>query len=104
LVVSEGGSNLGDLYCIQRDWNQYAGSVAVNATTFSVPVTWAPDQDPLGYSGSDLVTQSSEPDPDASQHYVWFAKLDPTQATGDDTAICAAIRSLVPTLTPAALN
>ena len=104
LTVSEGGSALGVLYCAQRDWNQFTGPVAANATKFSVPVTWGPDQDALGYSGSSLVTQSSVPDADASQHYVWFAKLGTTQATGNDAAICAAIRSLVPTLTPAALN
>ncbi len=104
LTVSEGGSALGTLYCAQRDWNQFDGSVAANATKFSVPVTWAPDQDALGYSGSSLVTQSSVPDTDAAQHYVWFAKLGPTQATGDDPTICASVRSLVSTLTPAALN
>ena len=106
LTVSEGGSPLGQLYCAQRDWNQFDGPVAASSTKFSVPVTWAPDQDALGYnmSMSSLVTQSSVPDSDASQHFVWLAKLDATQATGDDTAICHAIRSLVPTLTPDALD
>lgn len=102
LVVS--GAATGTLYCAQRDWNQWTGSVAANSTKFSIPVTWDSGQDPLGYSGSQLVTQAATPSTDATQHYVWFAKLDATQATGDDTAICAAIRSLVPTLTPAALQ
>jgi len=104
LTVSEGGSPLGELYCAQRDWNQFDGPVAANSTTFSVPVTWAPDQDALGYSGSSLVTQASVPDSDASQHFAWFAKLDPAQATGTDTEICHAVRSLAPTLTPKALD
>ena len=103
-TVSEGGSNIGDLYCSQRDWNQFDGAVAYDASTFKVPVTWGSEQDALGYSGSSLVTESASPDTDASQHFVWFAKLDATQATGDDTAICHAIRSLVPTLTPGAMN
>lgn len=103
-TVSEGGSNIGDLYCSQRDWNQFDGPVAYGATTFSVPVTWGSEQDALGYSGSSLVTESASPDTDASQHYAWFAKLTPTQATGDDSAICAAVRSLVPTLTPGATH
>jgi hypothetical protein len=102
LVVSEGGSNLGDLFCAQRDWNEFDGPVSYGATNFSVPVTWGSEQDALGYSGSSLVTQSASPDPDPSQNYAWFAKLGPTQAVGDDAAICAAIRSLVPTLTPGA--
>jgi hypothetical protein len=104
LIVGEGGSNLGNLYCAQRDWNQYDGPVAANATTFSVPATWGSDQDALGYSGSMLVEQQASPDSDATQNYAWFAKLGPTQATGSDSAICAAVRSLVKTLTPDALN
>jgi hypothetical protein len=104
LVVSEGGSNLGDLYCAQRDWNEFDGTVTSGSTAFSVPATWGSEQDALGYTGSDLVTQSADPDSDATQNFVWLVKLDPTQATGDDTAICAAVRSLVPTLAPAAMK
>jgi hypothetical protein len=103
-TVSEGGSNIGDLYCSQRDWNQFDGAVGYEASTFKVPVTWGSEQDALGYSGSSLVTEPASPDTDASQHFAWFARLAPSQATGDDTAICAAVRSLVPTLTPGAMN
>ena len=102
LVVT--GPASGDLYCVQRDWNQYSGSVAANATTFEVPVTWDSDQDSLGYSGSSVITEQDVPDSDPSQHYVWFAKLDPTQATGTDAEICASVRSLVSMLTPDALK
>jgi hypothetical protein len=106
ITLSVTGAAAGHLYCAQRDWNQWTGPVAANSTKFSVPVTWDAGQDALGYdmSGSPLVTQSASPDTDATQHYVWFAKLDATQATGNDTAICAAVRALVPTLTPAALK
>jgi hypothetical protein len=104
LVVSEGGSNLGSLYCAQRDWNQFTGAVATSSTVFSVPVTWGSEQDALGYAGSQLVTESADPDSDPAQNFAWFARLGPTQATGDDTAICAAVRSLIPTLTPGAMN
>jgi hypothetical protein len=104
LVISEGGSNLGDLYCAQRDWNEFDGPVPYGATNFSVPVTWGSEQDALGYSGSSLVTQPASPDTDAAQHYAWFARLGPAQATGDDATICAAVRSLVPTLTPGAVK
>jgi hypothetical protein len=104
LTVDEGGSLLGDLYCAQRDWNQFDGAVAASSTAFSVPATWGSEQDALGYTVSQLVTQSATPDPDATQNFVWFVKLGPTQATGDETAICAAVRALVPTLAPAAMN
>ena len=104
LTVDEGGSLLGNLYCAQRDWNQFTGPVAAGSAAFSVPATWGSEQDALGYTMSQLVTMSATPDVDPTQNFAWFVKLGPTQATGDDTAICAAVRSLVPTLAPAAMN
>jgi hypothetical protein len=106
ITLSATGAASGKLYCAQRDWNQFAGPVAASATQFSIPVTWDSGQDPLGYdpSGSSLVTQSAAPVIDPTQNYAWFVRLDASQATGDDTAICAAVRSLVPTLAPAALQ
>lgn len=100
ITLAVSGLATGHLYVAQRDWNQWSGAVAARSTTFSVPVTWDSGQDALGYDGSSLVTQSAVPATDPTLHYVWFARLGPTQATGDDTAVCAAIRSLVPTLTP----
>jgi hypothetical protein len=102
LVIT--GSASGNLYCVQRDWNQYSGAVAADTTTFQIPATWGSEQDALGYSGSSLITMQDVPDSDPSQAYVWFARLDPTQATGTDTEICASVRSLVPVLTPDALK
>jgi hypothetical protein len=102
LIVT--GSASGNLYCAQRDWNQYSGAVAANPATFQIPVTWNSEQDPLGYTGSQFVTMQDVPDSDPAQHYVWFAKLDPTQATGTDAEICASVRSLVSVLTPDALK
>ncbi len=104
ITLTVSGAANGHLYCAQRDWNQFSGEFANGATTFKVPVTWDSGQDVLGYDGSSLITESSVPDPDATQHFVTFVKLDPTQATGDDTAICASLRSLLPTLAPDALQ
>ena len=104
LSVAVGGSHLGNLYGAQRDWNQFAGAVAASTTKFSVGATWGSEQDALGYSGSMTVESQGSPDPVASENYVWFAKLDATQATGTDTEICATVRMLVSTLTPDALK
>jgi hypothetical protein len=90
----------GHLYCAQRDWTQFSGAIAKSAAAFKLGVTWDSGQDVLGYDGSSIITQSSVPDADASQHFVVFARLQPDQATGDDAAICAAVRALVPTLAP----
>jgi hypothetical protein len=100
LTVSHAAT--GHLFLAQRDWTQYSGAIAQSATSFRIGVTWNSGQDVLGYDGSNLITQSSVPDTDTSQHYVWFVKLDPTQAAGDDAATCSAVRSLVPTLAPTA--
>jgi hypothetical protein len=106
ITLAVTGAASGHLYCAQRDWNQFAGPMAASSTSFSVPVQWDAGQDALGYdpNGSSLVTQSAAPATDPSQHYAWFVKLDASQASGDDTAICAAVRSLVPTLAPDALK
>ncbi len=104
LVVSEGGSNLGNLYCAQRDWNAFDGAVVMGSAAFSVSTTWGSEQDALGYTGSNLVTQMADPDSDPAQNFAWFVRLSATQATGDDTAVCAAVRALVPTLAPATMN
>jgi hypothetical protein len=104
ITLSVSGAASGDLYLAQRDWSQWSGSVAASTSIFKIAVTWGEEQDPLGYTGSSLVTQSAAIDSDPTQHYVWFARLDSTQATGDPTAICAAVRALVPSLAPDALN
>jgi hypothetical protein len=104
ITLSVSGAATGRLYLAQRDWSVWSGEIAANSSTFKLSQTWAEEQDPLGYSGSSLVTQSAAVDGDPAQHYVWFARLDNTQATGDPTAICSAVRSLVSTLAPQALK
>jgi hypothetical protein len=102
LTVSHAAN--GHIYCAQRDWNQYSGAIAQGATSFKLGVTWDSGQDVLGYDGSPLITESGTPDADPSQHYVWFVRLAPSQVTGDDAAICAAVRALVPSVAPTALE
>ncbi len=106
ITLAVTGAAAGHLYCAQRDWNQWSGAVAASQTTFHIPVIWDAGQDALGYdpSGSSLVTEAASPATDPTQHNVWFVKLDATQATGDDTAACAAVRALVPTVAPDALQ
>ncbi len=104
ITLAVSGATSGNLYLAQRDWSLWSGAVAASPSIFKIAVTWGEEQDPLGYAGSSLVTQTAAIDGDAAQHYVWFARLDSTQATGDPTAICAAVRALVPSLTPDALD
>ena len=96
----------GQLYMATREWATWSGSVASVATTFTVPVDWASEESVLGINGPSLLNSATSgvKDSDATLHFATFARLDPTQATGDDAAICAAIRSLAATLTPSASN
>jgi hypothetical protein len=41
------------------------------------------------------------PDTDRTGHFVQFAQLTPEQVQGDDETVCATVRRLYPTLTPA---
>ena len=100
------GLATGQIYIAVRSWTIWSGTIATGASTFQLADDWGSEQDLLGYSGSSLLTQtaSGTRDSDASLHFVVFARLGPTQATGDDATICAAIRSLAPSMTSSAAN
>ena len=74
--------------------------------TFKLADTWDGEQSLLGYNGPSLLSAASmnTRDNDDSLHFVDFARLDASQATGDDATTCAAVRKLAPTLTPDASN
>jgi hypothetical protein len=96
----------GQIYIVTRAWSAWSGSIAARATTFTLADDWNTEQDLLGYNAPPLLEQATAgvKDGDASQHFTVFARLGAAQATGDDTAICASIRSLAPTLAPSASN
>jgi hypothetical protein len=100
------GLAVGQLYMVTRKWNAWSGAIAASASTFKLADTWDSEQSLLGYNGPSLLTAASSNtrDNDASLHFVEFARLDASQATGDDATTCAAIRKLAPTLTPNASN
>ncbi len=105
-TLNVSGLATGQIYLATRSWNEFSGTIPAGSTNFTLADNWDSDQDLLGYSGSSLLTAttSGTRDNDASLHFVQFARLDATQATGSDDAICAAIRMLAPTLTPKAAN
>jgi hypothetical protein len=105
-TMNVSGLATGQIYIATRAWNEFSGTIAAGSTNFTLADNWDSDQDLLGYSGSSLLTAttSGTRDNDDSLHFVTFARLDATQATGTDDAICAAIRMLAPGLTPKASN
>jgi len=100
------GLATGQLYLASRRWNQWSGTIDAGSNSFTLADDWDSDPDLLGYNGSSLLTQtaSATKDNDASLHFVTFARLTPAQATGDDTSVCSAIRSLATTLASEASN
>jgi hypothetical protein len=100
------GLAVGQIYLATRTWNQWSGTIAAHASAFELADKWNTEQSLLGYDGSQLLTAatSGTPDNDASLHFVQFARLAASQATGDDTTTCASVRSLAATLTPDADN
>jgi hypothetical protein len=100
------GLATGQIYLATRRHNAWSGSIAAGANTFTLADDWNTEQDLLGYNGSSLLmeTASGTRDNDATLHFVTFARLAPSQATGDDATTCAAVRMLAPTLAPKASN
>jgi|HubBroStandDraft_1064217.scaffolds.fasta_scaffold49357_2 hypothetical protein len=100
------GLTTGQLYISSRRWNEWSGTIDAGSNSFTLADNWEAESDLLGYNGSSLLTENSSAtrDNDASLHFVTFARLTPTQATGDDTSVCTSIRSLAPTLAPEASN
>jgi hypothetical protein len=98
------GLATGQIYLATRRWTLWSGTIAAGASTFKLADDWHAETDTLGYNGSPLLTSASSRDNNASLHFVEFARLATTQATGDDATTCAAIRSLAPSLTPSAAN
>jgi hypothetical protein len=100
------GLAVGQLYLSSRKYNAWSGTIATGANTFKLADTWDGEQSLLGYDGPSLLSAASmnTRDNDDSLHFVDFARLDASQATGDDATTCAAVRKLAPTLTPDASN
>jgi hypothetical protein len=105
ITMNVTGLVTGQLYIATRAYTQWSGVIAPSASTFTLDDDWDTEQDVLGYSGPQLLTEATAGvrDSTASQITV-FARLGAAQATGDDTAICAAVRSLAASLTPGASN
>jgi hypothetical protein len=101
ITLTVSGTASGDLYLVQRDWTQYAGTVGLKTVKFMVPITWDTEASVLGSTNS-IIETKGVPDSNKSLHYVWWAKLSAGQATGTDAQICDAVRTLKSTLVPEA--
>lgn len=104
ITITLSGGITGDLYVAIRAWNELSGTAPSTAGTLKLASDWGQNENVLGYNGSPLLTSQGVRAADASLHFAELARLGDDQATGDDTAVCAAIRALAPMLTPNANN
>jgi hypothetical protein len=100
LVIS--GAVTGSLYTATRVWHQLTAHVQDATGPIRFPDSWNQEAVALGFEGSPLLTEQGVKAADPSLHFAEAARLDPTQAQGDDAATCAAVRTLAKTLTPSA--
>jgi len=94
------GIATGQVFYAARQTNTWSGSIDQTGSSFIVPLVPKHENDQLGYNGSPFLTTQSTLSADKSLHFVQFARLDATQATGDDTTTCNAVRMLATTLAP----
>ena len=94
------GIATGQVFYAGRQTNTWSGSISQSASNFTIATVPIHENALLGYSGSSLLTTPSNVAADRSLHFVEFARLSATQATGDDTATCNAVRMLASTLAP----
>lgn len=94
------GAINGKIYVVARTWTALSGTVADTSHVFKLAVDWNQEENPLGYDGSSLLTSQAVRAADSTLHFAQLIRLSDSQGTGDDLAICAAMRQLAPMLTP----
>ncbi|HEX4335753.1 MAG TPA: hypothetical protein VH062_07545 [Polyangiaceae bacterium] len=92
----------GQVFYASRQTNTWSGSITDTSSSFRLALVPKHENDELGYNGSPLLTTQANLAADSSLHFVELARLDATQATGDDATTCTAVRTLATTLTPKA--
>jgi len=100
LMIS--GAVTGSLFIASRSWHQLTARVRDTEGLIRFTDSWNQEAVTLGYDGTSLLTEQGVKAADPSLHFAEAARLDASQAHGDDAAVCAAVRMLASTLTPTA--
>jgi hypothetical protein len=96
------GFATGVRYSVQRVYNDWTtGTYSPGAKLLKMVSVTQTDESVLGAT-SDLIKTLSAPDSNPASGFTQLARLDASQAQGDDEALCATVRDLAPTLTPEA--
>lgn len=89
----------GKIFVAPRMWTQVSGTAPDVRSVIKLPLQWNQEPNVMSYDGTPLLGSEAARAADASLHFVQFARLDATQAAGDDAAICKSVVALAPMLT-----
>jgi hypothetical protein len=91
----------GRRFTVVRIVNDWSGPFTPGATSFRLAADPFQIESVLG-ADDEILKGLGDATSNPSDHFAQFAKLQPGQVQGDDTAMCAKIRELAPMLTPEA--
>jgi hypothetical protein len=90
----------GKIHIAGRTSSEWTGTVPNVTNVFTLANNGSTEEALLGYEGSELLASTFVKANDPTLHIAEMARLGDGQAVGDDTAVCQAVRTLAPTLTP----
>jgi hypothetical protein len=93
------GAVSGEIHVAPRSWTSASGVVSDVGEPFTLPLEWDQEQNVMAIDGSSLLRSSAARAAEPELHFMELARLGPSQATGDDSAICNQIVELAPSLT-----
>jgi len=96
------GTVTGKIFSAVREWNSLSGVVSDVRSRFTLPLSWDSEPNIMAFDGSPFLGSSAVRAADPALHFAQLARLQPTEAVGDDATICSAVIALAPTLTPEA--
>lgn len=96
------GTVTGKIFSAVREWTSLSGVVPDVRSRFTLPLSWDSEPNIMAFDGSPFLGSSAVRAADPALHFAQLARLQPTEAVGDDATICNAVIALAPTLTPEA--
>jgi hypothetical protein len=96
------GTVTGKIFSAVREWSSLSGVVPDVRSRFTLPLSWDSEPNIMAFDGSPFLGSSAVRAADPALHFAQLARLQPTEAVGDDATICSEVIALAPTLTPEA--
>jgi hypothetical protein len=103
------GISIGDLYTARREITEYRGNTAKDVNKFKLAVNLKSEHLLISTNPTGVEWPTFKPSPDASDHSIWFARVDgeaqwDLDEAASDLEICTKVRQLASALVPEADN